>query len=60
MLTALGPDIEHLLDTVKLAEVSLPSRIYIPLMEIGLLGIDQCTTKKCWPILHIGFRIEVA
>ena len=46
MLTALGPDVEHLLNTIKLGEVSVPSRIYIPLMEIGLLGIDQCTTFR--------------
>ena len=46
MLTALGPDAEHLLNTVKLGEVLVPSRIYIPLMEIGLLGIDQCTAFR--------------
>ena len=46
MLTALGPDVEHLLNTIKLGEVSVPSRIYIPLMEIGLLGIDQCTAFR--------------
>ena len=34
MLTALGLDIEHLLNTVKLGEVSVPSRICIPLTEI--------------------------
>ena len=40
-LTALGPDVEHLLNTIKLGEVLVPSKIYIPLleiMEIGLLG----------------------
>ena len=51
-LTALGPDIDRLLNTVKLGEISVPSRVYIPLMEIGLLGLDQCTTlegkKKCF------------
>ena len=46
MLTALGPDVEHLLNTIKLGEVSVPSRIYIPLMEIGLLGMDQCTAFR--------------
>ena len=46
ILTALGPDIEHLLNTVILGEVSVPSRVYMPLMEIGLLGIDQCTTYR--------------
>ena len=51
-LTALGPDIDRLLNTVKLGEISVPSRVYIPLMEIGLLGLDQCTTlegkKECF------------
>ena len=51
-LTALGPDTDRLLNTVKLGEISVPSRVYIPLMEIGLLGLDQCTTleggKKCF------------
>ena len=46
MLTALGPDEEHLLNTIKLGEVSVPSKIYLPLMEIGLLGIDQCTIYR--------------
>ena len=46
MFTALAPDIENLLNIVKLGEVSVPSRVYIPLMKIGLLGIDQCTTYK--------------
>ena len=46
MLTPLGPDVEHLLNTIKLGEVLVPSRIYIPLVEIGLLGIDQCTSYR--------------
>ena len=46
MLTALGPDVEQLLNTIKLGKVSTPSRIYIPLLEIGLLGIDQCTAFR--------------
>ena len=46
MLTALGPDVEHMLNTIKLGEILVPSRIYIPLMEIGLLGIDQCTAFR--------------
>ena len=60
MLTALGPDIEHLLNTVKLGEVSVPSRVYIPLMEIGLLGIDQCTTYRRGEDAGEYFRIEAS
>ena len=47
-----GTDIDRFLNTVKLGEISVPSRVYIPLMEIGLLGLDQCTTlegkKECF------------
>ena len=63
MLTTLGPDEEHLLNTIKLGRVLVPSRIYIPLMEIGLLGIDQCTAFRrggCWRKLHTGFRSQVS
>ena len=46
MLTAQGLNIEHLLNAVILGEVSVPPRIYIPLTEISLLGIDQCTIYR--------------
>lgn len=46
MLTALAPDMKHVLNNVKLGKVSVPSRVFIPLMEIGLLEIDQCTTLR--------------
>ena len=51
MLTAIGtlsPDIKHLLNIVKVCEVSVPStlRVFLPLMEIGILSVDQCTSYK--------------
>ena len=46
MLIGLGPNTKHLLNIVKLGEVSIPSRVFVLLaeMEIGLLGGDLCTT----------------
>ena len=46
MLTALAPDMKHLLNNVKLGKALVPLRVFIPLMKIGVLGIDQCTTNR--------------
>ena len=46
MLAAMGPDMKHLLDTIELGEVSVPSRIFISLMELDLLETDQCITLR--------------
>lgn len=43
---ALGPDIKNLLNSVRPGVLSVPSRVFLPLMEIGLLGIDQCTIYR--------------
>ena len=42
----LGPDMRHLLNNVKLGEMSVPSRVFTPFVRVGLLGIDQCAGHK--------------
>ena len=42
VLAALGTNLETLLNVVDLNGVTIPSRIYVPLMEIGLLDLHQC------------------
>ena len=42
VLAALGTKLETLLNVVDLNGVTIPSRIYVPLMEIGLLDLHQC------------------
>ena len=62
-LTAVGPDILHLLNIVKSGEALVPSKVFAPLMEICLLGIHQCTIyrhKQLGRILNTGFRPEVS
>ena len=49
MLMTLGPDMYHLLNIVKLGKVSVSLRVLSPFIEVGLLGLDQCTTKiQAW------------
>ena len=42
VLAALGTNLETLLNVVDLNGVTIPSRIDVPLMEIGLLDLHQC------------------
>ena len=42
VLAALGTNLETLSNVVDLNGVNIPSRIYVPLMEIGLLDLHQC------------------
>ena len=62
ILTAPIPDIQHLLNIVRLGKVPVPSRVFIPSTEISLSSLSGAykKQKQSLKILRSGSKFEAS